>query len=114
MSNTPITLAHFVDLSKAQESELLSLLKRLNSFSSSLKINLKDLEANILSILKSSLKELDEVYPSASKKIIKSLENILITIIAIQLPLLSTFIKASAVYLKKSIILSIMKNYCQK
>ncbi|MCC8371066.1 MAG: hypothetical protein LN566_07080 [Rickettsia endosymbiont of Stiretrus anchorago] len=165
MPNTLINFSHFVGLSKEQESELLNLLKRLHNFSGSLKTNIKDLEANILSILKSSLKELaqtenldlekieklfnktvktslselskaldktyqdqlktkdiflfdgiivekclsvleqvlkfqkelDEVYPGASKKIITSLENILITVIATQLPILSTFIKASGI-----------------
>lgn len=165
MPNTLINFLHFVGLSKEQESELLNLLKRLHNFSGSLKTNIKDLEANILSILKSSLKELaqtenldlekieklfnktvktslselskaldktyqdqlktkdiflfdgiivekclsvleqvlkfqkelDEVYPGASKKIITSLENILITVIATQLPILSTFIKASGI-----------------
>ena len=165
MPKTLIDFSQFVGLSKEQETELLNLLKRLNSFSGSLKTNLKDLEANILIILKSSLKELaqtenldlekieklfnktvktslselskaldktnqdqlktkdiflfdgiivekclsvleqvlkfqkelDEVYPDASKKIIKSLENILITVIATQLPILSTFIKASGI-----------------
>lgn len=165
MPKTLIDFSQFVGLSKEQETELLNLLKRLNSFSGSLKTNIKDLEANILSILKSSLKELaqtenldlekieklfnktvktslselskaldktyqdqlktkdiflfdgiivekclsvleqvlkfqkelDEVYPGASKKIITSLENILITVIATQLPILSTFIKASGI-----------------
>lgn len=165
MPNTLINFSHFVGLSKEQESELLNLLKILHNFSGSLKTNIKDLEANILSILKSSLKELaqtenldlekieklfnktvktslselskaldktyqdqlktkdiflfdgiivekclsvleqvlkfqkelDEVYPGASKKIITSLENILITVIATQLPILSTFIKASGI-----------------
>ncbi|ABE04316.1 hypothetical protein [Rickettsia bellii] len=165
MPNTLINFSHFVGLSKEQESELLNLLKRLHSFSGSLKTNLKDLEADIFSILKSSLKELaqtenldlekieklfnktiktslselskaldktyqdqlktkdiflfdgiivekclsvleqvlkfqkelDEVYPGASKKIITSLENILVAVIATQLPILSTFIKASGI-----------------
>jgi hypothetical protein len=53
-----------------------------------------------LSVLKQILafqKELDEVYPGASKKIITSLENILVAVIATQLPILSTFIKASGI-----------------
>ncbi len=58
MPNTLINFFHFVGLSKEQESELLNLLKRLNDFSDSLKINLKDLEADIFSIFNSSLKEL--------------------------------------------------------
>ncbi len=58
MPKTLIDFSQFVGLSKEQETELLNLLKRLNSFPGSLKTNIKDLEANILSILKSSLKEL--------------------------------------------------------
>ncbi|HJD65345.1 MAG TPA: hypothetical protein LFW10_04355 [Rickettsia endosymbiont of Diachasma alloeum] len=165
MPKTLIDVSQFVGLSKEQETELLNLLKRLHNFSGSLKTNIKDLEANILIILKSSLKELaqtenldlekieklfdkivktslselskaldktyqdqlktkdiflfdgiiiekclsvlkqilefqkelDEVYPGASKKIITSLENILVAVIATQLPILSTFIKASGI-----------------
>lgn len=165
MPKTLIDFSQFVGLSKEQETELLNLLKRLHNFSGSLKTNIKDLEANILIILKSSLKELaqtenldlekieklfdktvktsfselskaldktyqdqlktkdiflfdgiiiekclsvlkqilefqkelDEVYPGVSKKIITSLENILVAVIATQLPILSTFIKASGI-----------------
>lgn len=165
MSKTLINFSYFVGLSEEQKSELKSLLKRLNSFTGSVKINLKDLEANIFSILNSALKELsktenvdvreieelfsktikkslnalsetldktyqeqlktkdiflfdgvivekclnvleqvlkfqkelDEIYPGASKKIIKSLENILVGVIATQMPILATFIRASGI-----------------
>ena len=60
MSKTLINFSYFVGLSEEQESELKSLLKRLNSFTGSVKINLKDLEANIFSILNSALKELSQ------------------------------------------------------
>lgn len=50
---------------------------------------------NVLEQILKFQKQLDEIYPGSSKKIIKSLENILVNIIATQMPILAMFIQAS-------------------
>lgn len=52
---------------------------------------------NVLEKILKFQKELDEIYPGASKKIIKSLENILVGVIATQIPPLATVIELSGV-----------------
>ncbi|HJD56118.1 MAG TPA: hypothetical protein LFW21_05775 [Rickettsia endosymbiont of Pyrocoelia pectoralis] len=155
--------SHFKNLNPEQEAELKKILTKLHGFTKSLKVNVVDLETNLLDILRSSLKELskteninvekieelfnntlkksldtlsealdktyqeqlknkdiflfdgiivekclnvleqilkfqqglDKIHPGASKKIIKSLENMLVGIIATQTPVLGAFIQAS-------------------
>jgi len=52
---------------------------------------------NVLEKVLKFQKKLDEIYPGASKKIIKSLENILVGIIATQIPPLATVIQISGI-----------------
>ncbi|MCZ6926110.1 MAG: hypothetical protein O7D30_13135 [Rickettsia endosymbiont of Ixodes persulcatus] len=44
--------------------------------------------------------ELDKLYPGASKKIIESLENILVGVISTQMPILGIFIQTSGIFEK--------------
>ncbi|MGX6959793.1 MAG: hypothetical protein ACIPMY_00730 [Rickettsia endosymbiont of Pentastiridius leporinus] len=155
--------SNFKNLNTEQETELKKILTKLYGFTKSLKVNVVDLEGDLLNILRNSLKELsrtenidvkkieelfnntlkkslttlsealdkayqeqlknkdvflfdgiivekclnvleqilkfqkqlDEIYPGASKKIITSIENILVGIIATQMPILTTFIQVS-------------------
>jgi len=157
--------SHFGNLSEEQKAELKRLLTKLRGFTKSCKLNVVDLESNLLDVLRSSLKELlktenineekieeifnntvknsldnlsealekayqeqlktkdiflfdgvvvekclnvlqkvlefeqklDEIYPDASKKIIESVENILVAVISTQMPILGVFIEASGV-----------------
>lgn len=165
-----IDFSRFSGLNKEQQEELQRLLIKLNSFTKSLKINVKDLEDHLFNILKNSLselshtenidvekieklfnstiqeslttlsealekayqeqlktkdiflfdgiivekclnvleqvlkfqQELDKLYPRASKKIIESLENILVGVISAQMPILGIFIQTSGIFEKVS------------
>ncbi|XVN41610.1 MAG: hypothetical protein RCO49_03665 [Rickettsia endosymbiont of Argas persicus] len=55
---------------------------------------------NVLRKVLEFQKELDKIYPGSSKKIIESLENILVTVIATQMPILATFIQTSGIFEK--------------
>ncbi|MEY4464029.1 MAG: hypothetical protein RLZZ81_1000 [Pseudomonadota bacterium] len=160
-----IDFSRFSGLNKEQQEELQRLLIKLNGFTKSLKINVKDLEDHLFNILKNSLnesshtenidvekieklfnstiqeslttlsealekayqeqlktkdiflfdgiivekclnvleqvlkfqQELDKLYPGASKKIIESLENILVGVISTQMPILGIFIQTSGI-----------------
>ncbi|WP_341786991.1 hypothetical protein [Rickettsia endosymbiont of Cantharis rufa] len=163
-----IDFSRFSGLNREQQEELRRLLIKLNSFTKSLKINVKDLEDHLFNILKNSLnelshtknidveeierlfnstiqeslttlsealekayqeqlktkdiflfdgiivekclnvleqvlkfqQELDKLYPGASKKIIGSLENILVAVISTQMPILGIFIQTSGIFEK--------------
>ncbi|MCC8418585.1 MAG: hypothetical protein LN590_03180 [Rickettsia endosymbiont of Glossina mortisans submortisans] len=160
-----IDFSSFSGLNKEQQEELQRLLIKLNGFTKSLKMNVKDLEDHLFYILQNSLnelshtenidvekieklfnrtiqeslttlsealekayqeqlktkdiflfdgiivekclnvleqvlkfqQELDKLYPGASKKIIESLENILVGVISTQIPMLGIFIQTSGI-----------------
>lgn len=160
-----IDFSSFSGLNKEKQEELQRLLIKLNGFTKSLKMNVKDLEDHLFYILQNSLnelshtenidiekieklfnrtiqeslatlsealekayqeqlktkdiflfdgiivekclnvleqvlkfqQELDKLYPGASKKIIESLENILVWVISTQIPMLGIFIQTSGI-----------------
>ncbi|BBJ31261.1 hypothetical protein RAS_03700 [Rickettsia asiatica] len=163
-----IDFSSFSGLNKEQQEELQRLLIKLNGFTKSLKMNVKDLEDHLFYILQNSLnelshtenidiekieklfnrtiqeslttlsealekayqeqlktkdiflfdgiivekclnvleqvlkfqQELDKLYPGASKKIIESLENILVGVISTQIPILGIFLQTSGIFEK--------------
>ncbi|AFC69420.1 hypothetical protein [Rickettsia amblyommatis] len=68
---------------------------------------------NVLEQILKFQQELDKLYPGASKKIIESLDNILVGVISTQIPMLGIFIQTSGILEKVNNLID-SENYCQK